>query len=130
MPAFEEGSALKAQGNAAFQAGRLEDAIVLYDRAVAVLHSPDAHKGGGGGVSDDERRIITQKLACDVLNQVRAKLELEGRNAADVKRRVVTAFTKIAGKDLGLVIVRGGPYVYLKDTYRSLLLPRGFTPMA
>ena len=35
----------------------------------------------------------------DVLNQVRAKLELEGRNAADVKRRVVTAFTKIAGKD-------------------------------
>ena len=68
MPAFEEGSALKAQGNAAFQAGRLEDAIVLYDRAVAVLHSPDAHKGGGGGVSDDERRIITQKLACDVLN--------------------------------------------------------------
>ena len=56
-------------GNDAFKAGKLEAAIELYDRAVEVLERGDA-LGGGGGVSNEERKIIQCKLARDILQVI------------------------------------------------------------
>ena len=52
---------LSLSGNEAFKSGKLEAAIALYDRAVEVLEKDDA-RGGGGGVSDEERKIIQEIL--------------------------------------------------------------------
>jgi hypothetical protein len=52
---------LSLAGNEAFKSGKLEAAIALYDRAVEVLEKGDA-RGGGGGVSDEERKIIQEIL--------------------------------------------------------------------
>ena len=89
-------------GNVAFKAGRLEEAVALYDRALDVLRKGDAPGVGGGGVSDAERRIIQGKLARDTMqNKAMCLLKLKRhQEAVDTCTQVLE---QVLGKESKIV---------------------------